>query len=355
MYNEMAQAVGKNAATEEQIHFDIFDPVFTNAYFNVLHKPYERDGVDFWWIDWQQGKVAGKLGIDPLWALNHYHYLDIGKNCTQPLILSRYAGVGSHRYPLGFSGDTLVTWATLEYLPYFTATASNIGYGWWSHDIGGHCNGEHNGELYLRHAQFGVFSPINRYHSTLLPTLTKEPWAYLNGTGALIEKQMLLRHQLVPMLYTCSYRATEDADMLIEPLYYYNQNQAKAYEYRNEYYFGKSLIVAPIVTPEEKDGFARVKVWLPKGKYTDIFTGDQYVIENENGAEKTLFRTLESIPKSKKRMSRLPYQIQSMTTKFLHAIYRTFPRYKCLPKRIAHKKLATFHSFQCFSFYHLPK
>lgn len=295
MYKEMAQAVGKDPSLEEKIGFDIFDPVFTNAYFSVLHKPYEKDGVDFWWIDWQQGKTAGKLGLDPLWALNHYHYLDNAKNSENPLILSRYAGVGSHRYPLGFSGDTSITWATLKYLPYFTATASNIGYGWWSHDIGGHQYGTHDGELYLRHAQYGVFSPINRYHCTSIPTVTKEPWAYKNGTGALIEEQMRLRHKLVPFLYTCDYNASKEAEMLIEPLYYYHPNNTKAYEYGDEYYFGKSLLVAPVTSSVDKDGYARIKVWLPKGNYTDIFTGDNYYVNSEEGEEKTLLRTLESI------------------------------------------------------------
>ena len=306
MYSEMAKAVGADASTGKRIAFDIFDPVFANAYFSVLHKPYEKEGVDFWWIDWQQGKAAGKLGIDPLWALNHYHYLDNGKNFREPLVLSRYAGVGSHRYPLGFSGDTAITWRTLQYLPYFTATASNIGYGWWSHDIGGHMQGDHNGELFLRHAQFGVFSPINRYHSTATPTLTKEPWAYLNGTGALLEEQMRLRHKLLPFLYTCSYEANKNADMLIEPLYYYHPDSKEAYEYGNEYYFGKSLLVAPVTTPEETDGYARVNVWLPKGRWTDIFTGDEYEIESESGEQKTLLRTLESIPVLAKSGSVLP-------------------------------------------------
>ena len=172
-------------------------------------------------------------GLDPLWALNHYHYLDHASNHKTPLILSRYAGIGSHRYPLGFSGDTYITWETLNYLPYYTATASNIGYGWWSHDIGVHMQGEHNGELFLRHAQFGVFSPINRYHSTSAPTLTKEPWFYKNGTGALLEEQMKLRHKLLPFLYTCAYKANKNAEMLMEPTYYYHPDCKEDYEYGN--------------------------------------------------------------------------------------------------------------------------
>ncbi|MDE7224991.1 MAG: alpha-xylosidase, partial [Acetatifactor sp.] len=138
-YEDMAKCMGIDPATKRRIDFDFTDETFINAYFSLLHKPYEKDGVDFWWIDWQQGTNSAIKGYDPLWGLNHYHSLDIAENKEQ-LILSRYAGIGSHRYPVGFSGDTLVTWKTLQYLPYFTSTASNAGYTWWSHDIGGHIN-----------------------------------------------------------------------------------------------------------------------------------------------------------------------------------------------------------------------
>ena len=148
-------------------------------------------------------------GLDPLWALNHYHYLDNGQNNNSPLILSRYSGVGSHRYPLGFSGDTFVTWQTLKYLTYFTPTASNVGYCWWSHDIGGHYNGYKNHELFVRHVQFGVFSPINRLHCSHYPVCTKEPWVYKNGTGAIVEDWLKLRHKLIPLIYTASKKTTE--------------------------------------------------------------------------------------------------------------------------------------------------
>ena len=132
--------------------------------------------------------------MDTLWSLNHYLYLDNAADTQTPLILSRYAGVGSHRYPLGFSGDTHVTWKTLGYLPYFTATASNVGYTWWSHDIGGHMQGEKSDELYTRHVQFGVLSPINRLHGSSELTMSKEPWRYLNGAGAVAENWLRFRH-----------------------------------------------------------------------------------------------------------------------------------------------------------------
>ncbi len=128
-----------------------------NAYFDILHKPYEKDGVDFWWIDWQQGRKSDVNGLDPLNALNHYHYLDNAENGDIPLILSRYGGIGSHRYPLGFSGDTAISWKVFDFQPYFTANAANAAYTWWSHDIGGHHMGYRDDDLYIRWLQFGVF------------------------------------------------------------------------------------------------------------------------------------------------------------------------------------------------------
>ncbi len=146
----------------------------------------EEDGVDFWWIDWQQGGLTRQPGLDPLWGLDHLHYLDSARNDgsdysernPRPLTFSRYAGPGSHRYPIGFSGDTVVTWESLKFQPEFTACASNIGYGWWSHDIGGHMFGYRDEELEVRWYQLGAFSPINRLHSTDSPFNGKEPWNF---------------------------------------------------------------------------------------------------------------------------------------------------------------------------------
>lgn len=303
-YTQMAQAVGMDAASKHYVPFRLDDEKYINAYFSVLLKPYERDGVEFWWIDWQQGEKSNTEGLDPLWALNHYHYYDAKSNHDYPIILSRYAGIGSHRYPLGFSGDTYITWDTLAYLPYFTLTASNIGYTWWSHDIGGHMMGEKCDELFVRHVQFGVFSPINRLHCTSDETVTKEPSAYMNGTGLIVEEFLRFRHKMIPYLFSCAYRTHKEGVALIEPLYYKNDTP-QAYEYKNEYYFGSELLVAPVTQKAEADKHARVKVWLPQGTWTDIFTGDCYEVES-GGEERTLLRTLDSIPVLAKSGAILP-------------------------------------------------
>lgn len=307
-YGEMAAAMGIDAGTQKLVPFDIADANFINNYFSVLHKPYEEDGVTFWWIDWQQGTESGIQGLDPLWALNHYHYLDHAKNHSVPVVLSRYAGIGSHRYPLGFSGDTYITWETLKYLPYFTLTASNVGYTDWSHDIGGHQAGRMSGELYVRHVQFGVFSPINRLHCSNWPTMTKEPWIYGNGAGKLAEEWLRLRHRLIPFLYSCDYRTHKEGLALIEPLYYAWPTAREAYERKEEYLFGGDFLVAPVTEKMRPDGYARVKVWIPEGRWTDIFTGDCY-LSPEGGETKTLLRPLDSVPVLAKSGAVLPLSL----------------------------------------------
>ena len=301
MYEEFATALGYDATTLAPVKFNLGSTEFINKYFEILHKPYEADGVEFWWIDWQQGVSSDVEGLDPLWALNHYHYLDSAVNHDVPLILSRYCGAGAHRYPLGFTGDTAITWNTLRYLPYFTLTASNVGYTWWSHDIGGHHQGAQDEELYVRSLQFGCFNPINRLHSTCYPTVTKEPWFYPNGCGALAAEILRFRHKLIPFLYSAAYRTHTEGVALVEPLYYSYPERKEAYRFKNEYFFG-GLLVAPVTTKGGKDGYARVKVWLPEGRWTDLFTGEIY--EGEKVVE--MYRSLESIPVLAKEGTILP-------------------------------------------------
>ena len=317
-YANMANAMGMDALKREQVPFDFSYDRFINAYFDLAHTPLEEMGVDFWWIDWQQPNIEWHderhplekeanpvpFDYDPLWALNHYHYYDNATKHTVPMILSRYSGIGSHRYPIGFSGDTEISWKTLAYLPYFTATATNVGYTWWSHDIGGHDFGEKSNELFLRHVQYGVFSPITRLHCTSMETVTKEPWAYLGGAGLIAEEFLRFRHKLVPYLYNASYLNCVEGKALVEPLYY-EWKERQAYNYKEEYRFGSELLVVPVTQKAYPDGFARVRAWLPEGKWTDIFTGDEYEIA-AGGREVLLVRSMESIPVLAKKGAILP-------------------------------------------------
>ena len=277
-YAKMAKRLGVDPASKTPLAFDIADPDFTNAYFDILHHPMEEKGVDFWWMDWQQGTLSKLPGLDPLWWLNHLHFHDRGRDGKKrPFVFSRWGGISNHRYPIGFSGDTVVTWESLAFQPYFTATAANVGYGWWSHDIGGHMRGIEDPELYTRWVQFGVFSPILRLHSTNNPYHDRRPWAHGRDVFDVVRDAMQLRHALIPYLYSMAWRNHVESTPLIVPMYHAHPKASQAYCCPNQYYYGSELIVAPFVQKLNTDTrLSRQVLWLPEGDWFDFFSGEHY-------------------------------------------------------------------------------
>ncbi|HEY3342417.1 MAG TPA: TIM-barrel domain-containing protein, partial [Anaerolineae bacterium] len=298
-YPEMARRMGIDPSSQAPVPFDIADPRFTQVYFDVLHHPMEEQGVDFWWMDWQQGVKVSRTarpelaGLDPLFWLNHLHFHDLGRKPEKrPFMFSRWPGLGS-RYAIGFSGDSVVSWKSLAFQPRFTATASNVVFPWWSHDIGGHMQGVEDPELYTRWVQLGVFSPILRLHSTANPYHDRRPWAHgaevLEATRAALQ----LRHALIPYLYTMTRRCTVDSKPLIMPMYYLHAGAEDAYNCPNQYYYGSELIAAPYITPRNPETrLSRQPVWLPEGDFFDFFSGVRY----HGGDWRTFYGDLGDIP-----------------------------------------------------------
>lgn len=292
MYARVAKEMGRDPNKQQPIQFDFCSMWFIQVYFQYVIHPLEAQGVDFWWLDWQQGTVSKRPGLDPLWLLNFYHFCDADRGEKRPMILSRYSGPGSHRFPVGFSGDTVISWETLKFQPYFTANAANIGYGWWSHDIGGHTAGRRDVELQARWVQFGVFSPIFRLHSTSNLFGGKEPWNYPEPVCSIISDYMRLRHRLIPYLYTMNWRCHLFGDMLVEPMYYQYPQADDAYAIKNQYQFGSELLVCPITQPADKTtGRACTTVWLPESDYFDFFSGAHYTGHRKLNVHRTLRET----------------------------------------------------------------
>jgi len=277
-YAEMARALGIDPSSRTPVAFDIAEPRFARAYFEILHHPLEQQGVDFWWIDWQAGQKSTMPGLDPLWWLNHLHFYDLGRDGRRrPLILSRWGGLGNHRYPIGFSGDAVVTWESLAFQPYFTATAANVGFGWWSHDIGGHVGGIEEPELYARWVQLGVFSPILRLHAAKSLYHDRRPWVHGADVLRVAREAMQLRHALIPYLYTMAWRDHSAGIPLVRPMYHSHPRDEEAYHCPDQYYFGSELVVAPHV--KEHDHATRLSrqvAWLPAGDWFDFFSGQHY-------------------------------------------------------------------------------
>ena len=293
-YPVLREALRQTGEDNTPIEFDIASVEFTEAYFKHLHHPLEAAGIDFWWMDWQQGTQTKTAGLDPLFWLNHLHYYDLGRGpLKRPFIFSRWPGLGGQRYPIGFLGDTIVSWASLAFQPGFTSTAANVGFGWWSHDIGGHTEGIEEGELYLRWLQYGVFSPIFRLHSTNNPYIERRPWGYGLDILSHARDAMQLRHQLVPLLYSAARQNAETGEPPILPVYYEWPEEDAAYHCSQEYLFCRQLLAAPYTTPQDpQTRLSRQVVWLPRGHWFDLQTGQYF----DGGAWYSLYGGLEHIP-----------------------------------------------------------
>ena len=264
------------------VPFRLDQQEWADAYFNSVIHPLEKQGVDFWWLDWQQWRESKYVkGLSNTFWCNYCFWNDQVRRKTpqstwpdRPLIYHRWGGLGSHRYQLGFSGDTYTEWSVLQFLPYFTSTASNVGYGYWGHDIGGHMQhrdkqGPRDPELYTRWMQFGVFTPIFKTHATQNANLDCRIWIFPDHYEYL-KAAIKLRYALSPYIYDAAHQATETGVSMCRPLYYYYPELAEAYERNEEYFFGDNILATAITAPCGADGTASREVWLPKGEWYDM-------------------------------------------------------------------------------------
>ena len=274
-YADVARDMGIDPASKQTVPWMSSDKKFIRSMFRNVLSPMERDGVDFWWLDWQQHPTDPKVeGLSNTWWLNYVFFSQMEKNRdVRPMLYHRWGGLGNHRYQIGFSGDASITWASLDFQPYFNSTASNVLYGYWSHDIGGHHMADRiDPELYIRWMQFGALSPVMRTHSAKGAGLKKEVWNFAPEYADILRRTIRQRYTLAPYVYAMARRAYDEGLSLCRPMYYEWPEAEEAYAFRNQYLFGDDILVAPITAPG-KDGYATLKVWLPEGDWYEWQTG----------------------------------------------------------------------------------
>ena len=327
-YAEFMQRFGKNdGKTHEWLGSD---KQYVKALFDTYLHDYMADGVDFWWLDWQQWpKDRAIADLDNVFWCNYIWFSDMERNGNKrPMLYHRWGGLGNHRYQVGFSGDSFITWASLKFLPYFNSTASNVLYGYWSHDIGGHQSKKWGSpvepQLYTRAMQMGQYLPIIRSHSTKDPNLNKEPWAFSSDTQQRLANVINGRYALVPYIYTMARKTYESGLALCRPLYYDNPEAKEAYEFKEEYMFGDDMLIAPVTSEVDSvDGYANVKVWLPAGEWLEYETGQ--MLQGGKTYERRF--TLDEYPVYVKAGSIIPYfgKLKNLSGTSQAVTIRVFP------------------------------
>jgi alpha-glucosidase len=124
-YPAMAKAMGIDPASKQYVPYDITNKKFAESYFNLVLHPLEKQGIDFWWLDWQQEQNTKMAGVTPTWWINYVHFTDQEREGRRPILFHRWGGLGNHRYQIGFSGDTVSVWDSLAFQPWFTGVMTS--------------------------------------------------------------------------------------------------------------------------------------------------------------------------------------------------------------------------------------
>lgn len=244
--------------------------------------------------------------------------------------LTRSTSYGSQRYGvITWSGDTSASWKT--YREQITAGLNYCvtGLPYWTFDIGaffvkrGHAwywDGDYQDglldkgfkELYVRWFQLGAFLPMFRAHGT---DVRREMWAFDEACDhrfydAIVEASRL-RYRLLPYIYSCAGAVWHDDDTMLRMLAFDFKEDEIACEIKDQFMFGKSILVCPVMQPmyyeaqsREITDQAKVRsIYLPKGTaWYDYWTNKRY----EGGETVVVDAPLNQIPLFVREGSILP-------------------------------------------------
>ena len=335
-YPAFMKALGYDPADGVNLEFDAGNKAYMTAFFEQALHPLEKQGVDFWWVDWQQNSiypvVKGMRSLKHLPWLNYLYYHNSRRAGKRGLGYSRWGGFGDHKHPLYFSGDIHATWDALRYEIYFTTTAANAGCFYWAHDTGGF-HGKRDPELYVRWVQYSLTTASLRLHSTG-NELDRRPWTWGERECDAIRAMFHLRSQLMPYIYSTAYQSYKNSLPLIRPLYYDHPNWEFAYTCPEEYFFGDAFLCAPICSPgigEEKLGERQVR--LVGGEYYNFFTGEK--IKGDCRIERCPLETFPLYVKAGVPVPMQPYTARMTETVSPELIVRTYPTSGACEKHFA--------------------
>jgi hypothetical protein len=263
--------------------FDWTNPRHLDAYF-WLHEQFERQGLDFWWLDWccDESRAQAPGLAQDTWINHLYAQRSLARGKRWPAF-SRigssyfdYFGEGEpgafaeHRNTMHFTGDSRPTWPMLDFQTRLTTAEGAIGLPYVSHDIGSFKGRHLADDMYVRWIQFGALQPINRLHSDHGDRL---PWEYPGKAQRVATEFLRLRGRLVPFLYTLARRSHDTGVPMARAMYMSWPGFDDAYRHDRQYTLGSHVLVAPVAAAGDP---AQKSVWFPPGTWVDFFTGERH-------------------------------------------------------------------------------
>jgi alpha-D-xyloside xylohydrolase len=353
--------------------YDPYNPEARDIYWKYLNKGLFSLGIDGWWMDSTEpdhldfkpsdfdlktylGSFRKVRNAFPLMAVGGVSEHQRGVSSDKRVfILTRSAFAGQQRYGANtWSGDVNSSWQSLRNQIPAGLNFSMSATPYWNTDIGGffasaYKRGWEDGnknpsfqELYVRWLQFGAFTPMMRSHGTDIPREIYNFGKKGEPVFDAIAKTIQLRYSLLPYIYSAAWTITNNQSTMMRALVM-DFKDKNVVNMNNEYMFGKSILVAPVVkaqyTPEtivrsnEQTGWDKkeasgeskgqsvtfaetksTKVYLPAGTaWYDFWTNTKI----DGGQEIVKATTFDEIPLYIKAGSIIPFgpQVQYATEK----------------------------------------
>ncbi|MBD3243267.1 MAG: DUF5110 domain-containing protein, partial [Chitinivibrionales bacterium] len=300
----------KRDKVEKLSRFSLADRKVADAWMNVFHKPIQDEGLDFWW---QDGGAYDHYHdtFNQLWT-NHVYWAHMDRHYPdrRPMVFSRSSGLGSHRYPIHFTGDTYTQWEVLAHEVEYTLRAGHMGLSFVSHDISGFSNQRipPPDDLYARWVQYGCLSPIFRLHSSFGEE--RRPWNFTPAVLNSFKQAIGLRMALLPYLYTLARQSHDTCMPMCRSNPLVSPDWEAGYDIWDSYFLGDRIYVTPICTP----GDSRQAV-LPPGTWFNGITGEMHVSDGLTGL--TVDAPLEAPPphfvKAGSLLVTQPYALRART------------------------------------------
>jgi len=197
---------------------------------------------------------------------------------AETIIWGRPGWSGCQRFPGCWAGDSQSTFYSMASTLAGCLSLAASGVPWWSSDIGGfhHYTGRPpSAELYLRWAEWGLLSPLARFHGTT----PREPWHFGKGAIAIIRDLINLRYRLIPSLIEDFSDLKRRGLPLARPLVMEYPGDRNVWDLAGEYMLGSSFLIAPIL----EENASSKKVYIPDGEWrrcksgAKIFSGPAWV------------------------------------------------------------------------------
>jgi alpha-D-xyloside xylohydrolase len=231
----------------------------------------------------------------------------IREETGEHIVWARSGTAGSQRYPVHWGGDSQCSWAGLAGTLKGGLSLGLSGFAFFSHDIGGFI-GRPSPELYVRWAQLGLFSSHSRCHGAG-NTNSREPWSFGEEAERIFKKYDTLRYRLLPYIYDQALKCSRTAKPMLRHLVLEYPDDPNVRGLEDEYMFGDSFLVAPVLAP--LDETRQRRLYLPAGVWVDYWTKE--TIESR-GEWINRPVDLETMPLYVKAGSVIPYGEEKQST-----------------------------------------